>query len=225
LWLNAGFKDMKQELISFETTNSEAHMTSFIASYQLRNPETEVGFDSEVKYEVFADGHFTMNTKIQPLGKLPNLPRLGFQLVFDNTFNSFEWYGRGPHESYNDRKVGALIGNYTGSVDEQFTYYVVPQENGNKTDVRWAKLTNNNGVGFKVSGNTPLETSVHHYSTEALTNALHTYELEKENLTYWNIDFRQGGLGGNSCGPQPMEKYLLKPLPVEFELTFEPQGF
>lgn len=77
-------------------------------------------------------------------------------------------------------------------------------------------------VGLKVSGDLPLETSVHHFSTEALTNAVHTYELKKEEFTYWNIDYRQGGLGGNSCGPQPMEKYLLKPLPVEFSLTFYP---
>jgi len=224
LWLKAGFKDMKQELISFETTNSEAGKTAFTAFYELRNPNTQVGFDSEVKYEVFADGSFTMKTKITPVGKLPNLPRLGYQLIFDDSFNNYEWYGRGPHESYNDRKVGALIGNYTGSVDEQFTYYVVPQENGNKTDVRWATLSNTNGIGLKVSGDIPLETSVHHYSTEALSNALHTYDLEKEELTYWNIDYRQNGLGGNSCGPIPMEKYLLKPGPVEFALTFEPIG-
>jgi len=55
-----------------------------------------------------------------------------------------------------------------------------------------------------------------------LSNAVHTYELKKEDKTYWNIDYRQGGLGGNSCGPQPLEKYLLKPDPVEFKLIFEP---
>lgn len=221
-WLNAGYKDMLPRLKTFEMKKQEPGKESFVASYEMKNKDKSAGFDYEVEYTVFADGHFTMNTKVEPFGELPNLPRLGYQLVFDDAFNTFDWYGRGPHESYNDRKVGALIGNYSGTVDEQFTYYVVPQENGNKTDVRWAQLTDKNGIGFKVTGNIPMETSVHHYSTEALSNAVHTYELKKEELTYWNIDYRQGGLGGNSCGPLPLEKYLVKPVPVEFSLTFEP---
>ncbi len=222
LWLNAGLKDMQSQIESFEMTSSGSGKAVFTTSYLAANNDKTSGFNYTVDYAVFADGHFTMNAKIEPFGDLPNLPRLGYQLVFTDEFNGFEWYGRGPHESYNDRKVGALIGNYAGTVDEQFNYYVVPQENGNKTDVRWATLTNEKGIGLRVSGSTPIETSVHHFSTEALSNALHTYELEKEDKTYWNIDYRQGGLGGNSCGPQPLEKYLLKPLPVEFSLTFEP---
>ncbi|MCY1721834.1 DUF4981 domain-containing protein [Prolixibacteraceae bacterium Z1-6] len=222
LWLNAGLKEMQGNLQSFEMKNSDTEKATFTANYLAGNSYKTAGFNYSVEYTVFADGHFTMNTKIEPFGELPNLPRLGFRLVFDNSFTNFEWYGRGPHESYNDRKVGALIGNYSGSVDEQFTYYVVPQENGNKTDVRWAKLTNPKGIGLIVSGNVPIETSVHHFSADALSDATHTYDLKKEDKTYWNIDYRQGGLGGNSCGPQPLEKYLLKPLPIEFSLTFKP---
>lgn len=220
-WLNAGLKDMTQKIQHFEMIAAGAEKVRFVARYRLGNAENKAGFNSEVEYTIFADGRFTMNTKIEPFGELPNLPRLGYQLVFDDAFDHFEWYGRGPQENYSDRKVGALIGHYAGNVDEQFTNYVVPQENGNKCDVRWAKLTNKDGMGLKVSGNIPLETSVHHYSAEALSNATHTYELKKADKTYWNIDFRQGGLGGNSCGPLPLDKYLLKPLPVEFSLTFE----
>jgi len=222
LWLDAGLKDIVSALTNFEMKNQGEANTTFVASYELRSKDKTTGFDWHIEYSVFSDGRFTMNTKVKPIGRLPDLPRLGYQLILPDEFDHFEWYGRGPHESYNDRKVGASIGKYSGSVDEQFTYYVVPQENGNKTDVRWVKLTNTNGVGLKVSGDIPLEASVHHYSTQTLTNAVHTYELVKENLTYWNIDFSQGGLGGNSCGPKPLEKYLLKPLPIQFSLKFEP---
>ncbi len=222
LWLDAGFKNMTQKLRDFKMLSSGAGKTSFVVSYQMRNPENTSGFDYQVNYSIFADGHFNMETKVEPVGDLPNLPRLGFQFIFDDAFDQFEWYGRGPQESYCDRKVGALIGQYSGTVDEQFTNYVVPQENGNKTDVRWAALTNEGGIGLKVSGDVPLETSVHHYSAEALSNAVHTYELVKENKTYWHIDYRQAGLGGNSCGPLPLEKYLLKPEPVNFSLRFDP---
>jgi hypothetical protein len=213
---------MKNAVKTVDVKESEKGLTDIIVSSTLQNKQSNTGFNYTTVYTVFADGKIEMSVKIEPFGELPNLPRLGFQLIFDDSFNTFEWYGRGPHESYNDRKVGALIGKYSGTVDEQFTNYVVPQENGNKTDVRWAQLTNSDGIGLKVSGNIPLETSVHHYSAQALSDAVHTYELKKEDLTYWNIDYRQGGLGGNSCGPLPLEKYLLKPLPVEFELTFLP---
>ncbi|MEN8115634.1 MAG: glycoside hydrolase family 2 TIM barrel-domain containing protein [Bacteroidota bacterium] len=221
-WLDAGLKDMVNTLNSLEIKSTEENKITFVAGYTLTNTTKTDGFNYKVKYTVFADGHFTMDTKVNPFGNLPNLPKLGYQMVFDDEFINFEWYGRGPHESYNDRKVGALIGICSGTVDEQFTNYIVPQENGNKTDVRWAKLTNDKGTGLVVSGNTPLETSVHHYSTNTLSDAVHTFELKKEDKTYWNIDYRQGGLGGNSCGPQPLEKYLLKPEPVQFKLTFKP---
>jgi len=222
LWLDAGLNDLKESVESFEIKYSGPGKMVFNVHQKLVNKSNSAGFEYEIEYAVYADGQFSMDTKINPFGELPNLPRLGFLLVFSDEFKIFEWYGRGPHESYNDRKVGALIGRYLGTVDEQFTNYVVPQENGNKTDVRWARLTKSGGVGLEVSGDTPLETSVHHYNAQALSDAVHTCELHKESKTYWNIDFRQGGLGGNSCGPLPLEKYLLKPEPVSFTLFFEP---
>jgi beta-galactosidase len=224
IWLDAGLKEMTNSLTNFEIQSLGRGKVTFVARHTLTNKQNLAGFNYVVKYEVYADGHFTMDTKVEPFGKLPNLPRLGYQLQFADNFNLFEWYGRGPHENYNDRNTGALIGNYKGLVEEQFVNYIVPQENGNKTDVRWAQLTNSDGFGLKVSGNLPLETSVHNYSVSALSDAIHTYELQKENVTYWNIDYRQGGLGGNSCGPQPLEKYLLKPKAVQFKLLFEPKG-
>ena len=222
IWLDAGLKDMVYSLENFQMLEAGGGKVSFAASYSMTNLSKTTGFRSSVIYSIYTDGQFTMNTHIEPFGKLPYLPRLGYQIVLKDEFDNFEWYGRGPHENYSDRSLAALIGNYKGTVDEQFTNYVVPQENGNKTGVRWARLINANKVGLKVSGDLPLETSVHHYSTEALSKAIHTYELEKEKLTYWNIDYRQGGLGGNSCGPEPLEKYLLKPEPVSFTLFFEP---
>jgi len=222
LWLDAGLNEMQNAVKSFEIEASGSDRLAFVTTCVLSNQKNTAGFNYEVTYMVFSDGTFSMDTKVEPFGELPNLPRLGYRLILPDDFNRFQWYGRGPHENYTDRKVGALIGDYSGTVDEQFTYYVVPQENGNKTDVRRAKLTTSIGIGLQVSGNSPLETSVHHFSAQALSDAVHTYELRKENKTYWNIDYRQGGLGGNSCGPLPLEKYLLKPRPAQFSLLFTP---
>ena len=132
------------------------------------------------------------------------------------------WYGRGPHENYIDRNSSALLGIYKGSVSAQFVNYPVPQENGNKTDVRWVKIIDVKDVGIKVSSTRPFETSARHYSQENLSEAAHTYDLEKKDRVFWYVDFQQNGLGGNSCGPRPMTPYLLQPRPIEFEFTISP---
>ncbi len=223
IWLDADLNNMKDSVYKVEVSNQTKSTVEILVVGILSNKQKTAGVEYRAEYIFASNGSFTLNTKIDPFGGLPELPRLGYQLVLPEEFNSFEWYGRGPHENYIDRYTSALIGKYSGSVDEQFTNYIVPQENGNKTGVRWAKISNKTGKGIMVSGNTPLETSVHHYSTQALTEAVHTYELVKEDKTYWNIDYRQRGLGGNSCGPLPMSKYILKPQTVHFSLSFVPE--
>ena len=137
-------------------------------------------------------------------------------------FENFKWYGRGPGESYVDRKTGSPVGIYSGTVDQQFVNYPVPQENGNKTDVRWAMLTNNNGIGWKVFGEQPIETSVRHYTAKHLAKAQHTYDLKKQKETYWNIDYRSAPLGNGSCGPGPLTKYTIAPKPISFTIYLQP---
>ena len=91
---------------------------------------------------------------------LPFLPRIGLQLHLPEGYEQLTWYGRGPHETYVDRNEGAQVGVYRSTVDEQFVPYVVPQENGNKTDVRWVTLTNTDGMGIHASADRLLEVSV-----------------------------------------------------------------
>ena len=143
-------------------------------------------------------------------------------------YDRFAWYGRGPHESYADRKHSADVGVYGGTVDEQYVPYVMPQENGNKTDVRWAALTNAAGHGLLVAGvlgddEAPwLNVSAHHYSIEDLTEAKHTYELKWQDEVTLNLDYAQGGLGNGSCGPGVLPQYLLQPGELSFGLWLRP---
>ena len=101
-------------------------------------------------YTVYPSGLIKLAADVQPVGKLPDLPRLGYELHTRPGFDDFSWYGRGPQETYSDRKTGAKFGVYSGTVDQQFVNYPMPQENGNKTDVRWALLQRAGGVGIKV---------------------------------------------------------------------------
>jgi len=179
-------------------------------------------FDTTVIYTVYGNGIVEVETHVKPRREIVSLPRLGLQLRLPAAFSQFGWYGRGPHENYDDKKESALVGVYRGSVDEQFENYPFPQENGNKCDVRWASLTDHNGLGLLFVGIPDFNISVSHYTTENLTLAKHTYDLVKSNETIVNIDYRQSGLGSASCGPDTLEEYRLMAEEVRFAFIIKP---
>jgi hypothetical protein len=98
----------------------------------------------------------------------------------------------------------------------------VPEENGNKTDVRWAALTDDEGSGLLVVGTPHLEISAHHYTTQDFTEADHTYALTRREAITLNLDYAQSGLGSASCGPGRLPKYQLKPEPVHYQIRLRP---
>jgi hypothetical protein len=186
------------------------------------DPRYEASIGCTYTFTVYGSGDVMVKVQVTPKGKLPPLPRIGLQMRLPGAYDTFTWYGRGPHESYVDRQEGARMGVYTGSVDEQYEPYILPQENGNKTDVRWVALTDADGVGLLAVGSRPIEVSAHHYTTEDLTEARHTYELTRRDEITLNLDYRQAGLGSASCGPGTRDEYLLQPEPVRYSVRLCP---
>ena len=151
------------------------------------------------------------------------IPRIGMRLSLPSSFNKVEWFGRGPHESYWDRKSSAAVGHYSGSVWEQSFAYVRPQETGNKTDVHWMALTNGK-QGLMAKGIPTFDGSVHQYPYSDLdyipASQRHgKIDLMEKNHTDWLIDYKQMGVGGdNSWGARPHDKYTL--YPGEYSYSF-----
>ncbi|RME66099.1 MAG: DUF4981 domain-containing protein, partial [Caldilineae bacterium] len=182
-------------------------------------PKGSARFDTEYVYTVHGNGDVTLDVHVLPGGEQPPfLPRLGVVLTLPGGYETFTWYGRGPHESYVDRKASAAMGVFSGSVDDQFFPYVMPQENGNKTDVRWAALTDEEGFGLLAIGSRPLEMSVHHCTAQDLTAARHIHETPRRPEITWNIDYAQNGLGNGSCGPGVLPQYQLKPAEARWQV-------
>lgn len=180
-------------------------------------------------YTVYGNGEVVLETHVQPLRTLPPLPRLGLQTALPSSFDRFAWYGLGPHESYPDRRESVKLGLYSGSVQDQFEEYIRPQENGSKSDVRWASLADASGLGLLAAAHplpdsAPplLNVSVHHYTPEDLTAARHTYDLVPRPDTILNLDYAQSGLGSQSCGPGPLPQYLLQPVETRFCVRLTP---
>ena len=145
-----------------------------------------------------------------------NIFRFGNHFYLPDDFKTIEWYGRGPVESYQDRYSAAYVGEYKGSITEQYHPYVRPQESGNKIDVRWAKLFKDNGCGFKVEmADTLLNVNAMPYGINQLFPGMekkqtHSGELVPDKYIHFDVDLIQSGLGGiNSWGALPLEKYRL----------------
>jgi beta-galactosidase len=164
-----------------------------------------------------ADNIFTIDRAI------PDLPRLGVVLTLKPDFEKLRWFGRGPFENYSDRKRAALVDLYESTVTNQYIPYIMPQEHGNHTDVRWLSLQSHSTV-LLVEAAGLLEFSASHYTAQDLDSAFHTYDLNPRAEVILNLDYRQCGLGTGSCGPGSLEQYKIKPGRYSWSYTLRSLG-
>ena len=147
--------------------------------------------------------------------RLPQLLRFGIELEMPQAFNQIEFYGKGPQENYIDRNNFANIGLYRQTVDEQYWGYVRPQESGNKTQVRYWKVTNASGQGLLFRGIEPMECQSIPYIYDDLDPSenkaqWHSGDLIERPFTSVHIAQRQMGMGCvNSWGAWPRTEYQM----------------
>lgn len=194
------------------------------------NGRKSAGFDHESTWTFHGDGTVELAESVVPFGTMPlALPRLGTSWKLDGALENVEWYGRGPSENYVDRKTGSQIGRYRSTVTELYEEYVRPQDNGYRSDVRWVAFTRNDGRGVRFTFETPMFVQALHYDWQDLEFARHRKGQDR----IWNVkpsrreiclnlDLRQLGLGGASCGPMPMEKYKFPIQPEKWKLILAP---
>lgn len=181
-------------------------------------------------YTFMADGALKVEVVWERKGEfVPELMRLGMRMIFPQNYKNFTFYGRGPWENYSDRHESSLLGIYRQSTDEQLFPYVRPQESGNKTDVRWLELTNDDGVGIRVEGLQPLSVSAMPYRSEDLDPGLgtkkqmHYSDIEPRREVVLHVDLAQRGLGGdNSWGMSPHDPYRLTDDRYEYGYVIRP---
>jgi len=221
-WRKFGLDRIVHEIEGVEVERIGPQLLHIRVKSRAGAPDVKEGFRCQYNYAIHGSGDIVIDVDVIPSDRLPPLPRIGLQVCIPGDYNTITWYGRGPQENYVDRKEGVLVGVYSGTVDEQYIPYIVPQENGNKTEVRWASLTDKNRRGLLVVGMPLLEVSAHHFTTEDLTKAKHTFELKRREDITLNLDYRQSGLGGASCGPDTLPQYQIKPQHAHFSLRMRP---
>ena len=183
--------------------------------------DVNVVFINTYTYTVFPGGEILIKHDVICQGAFSEwIPRMGLTMTLPDVFNRLTWYGRGPFETYPDRKTGAKVGIYTGTVDEQYTPYLIPQDYGNKTDVRWASITNAAGLGWFVAGQNLLNISAQHFDTDHLDRAWYPFQLKKQDGITVNIDHRVSGVGGTPIKtPGP---YRVYPRRYTYQICLKP---
>lgn len=161
-------------------------------------------------YTVYSSGDVFVKSTLIPATGMGELLRVGNRVQLDGSLENMTWYGRGESDSYSDRKAGYDVGLYESTVSDQFVKFIYPQETGNKTDVRFMALTDDEGNGLLVDAvDQLLSMSALHYTQEDLDQAGHIHELEGTDNTVVTIDYAQMGLGTASCGPAALPQYRL----------------
>jgi beta-galactosidase len=181
---------------------------------------TDLGLYATYRWTAEGD-RLRLVVEVTPDGEWPvPLPRLGLRLAVPSTLDTATWFGGGPGEAYPDSRQAARIGRFTATVDELQTPYVYPQENGNRTGVRWATLTAGGGAGLRFGGAPTFELAARRWTSEELDDARHPTDLQPSaDRIFVNLDHAEHGLGSASCGPGVLPAYRLAARPTTFEVV------
>lgn len=174
--------------------------------------------NAAVSFDIYSNGEIVVLNQMSPEKNFAanGLPKVGSRMIISEEYQNLSYYGRGPGETYVDRKSGSRVGVYKSTVDKQFESKMLkPQENGNRTDVRWTALTNEAGEGLLVSGQDVLESSALHYTAEELNSGgydtatyRHPVDVPQRKDVVWNIDLHQHGVSDTAfSGHKPLDGY------------------
>ena len=194
-------KSLKASKIFVHLYSHGAHVETTVSAQAMKNVK--------IIYHIYPDGKIDVKHQGAPA---MDMVRFGTVLTMPREFDNVKWYGKGPHENYIDRRVGARIALHEMSVTDMEHHYMRPQENGHRTDVRFMEIRNADGQGlrFTQKGELPFGINCHHYSIDDLDKATHIHKLTHKDMTTVCIDLMQRGIGGDTPGNAMLrEPYIM----------------
>ena len=215
-WIEAGFNQITTYVYNTKI-KEHSNKVEIISSLSLIPPYREKVLDVTVTWSIYSCGLINCDIKANKNMRTPFLPRFGVQLKLNKSYEDVSYFGFGPYENYIDKNSCCYLGRFNSKVSEMHEDYIKPQENGSHHFCREVSITNNSGKIYVLSEN-DFAFNVSHFSVNQLTNTSHNFDLNEEDLTYLIIDYKQSGIGSNSCGPDLPEEYRLNE--EEFSYNF-----
>ncbi len=216
-WRRVGLHRVRHRLVSLDVTEDMLTVTTRVGP-----ASTDVAFLAVYRWT--SDGErLRLDLDVRPDGGwLRVLPRVGVRFGIPAECDRVTWFGTGPGESYPDSHRAARVGRFARSVDEWQTPYVFPQENGNRSGVRWARLTGADGHGLRIDGDPMVNLTARRWTSEDLAAARHTTDLVPGDRIWVNVDAAEQGLGSASCGPGVLPEHRLPPVPIALRFVLSP---
>jgi beta-galactosidase len=219
-WRSIGLDRLEQAVDDFEgSADVQSARIHVEASLHAMNHTT--GFKVFYDYTIYGNGKIQVNTRVSSRGNMTKwIPKVGLQMELPGDFQQMEWFGRGPFETYPDRLTGAKTGIYRSTVEEAYVPYIIPQDYGNRSDVRWFRLTDGEGTGLHISAPETFYVSAQKYTTDHLDRAHYPFQLQEEGVVVLNLDHRVSGVGGTANSV--LNPYRVAPGEFDFSFTLNP---
>jgi beta-galactosidase len=221
-WLKAGLNNLIVTTESCEVALRKDGAAVLKTAQTIKGAGVNFGFKHEQVTTFYPEGRIVLENVVVADKRLPDLPRVGITLQLAPAFEKLRWFGRGPWENYCDRKRASLVGLYESTVTEEYVPYIVPQEHGNKTDLRWLELEEPRHARVRFFGDRYFEGSASHFTSHDLYAWTHTTDVVARPEVIVNLDYAQRGLGTASCGPDASPRYQIQPGRFEFSFVVEP---
>jgi len=226
LWYDFGFDKAAPHIYEVTRTGD----AEFTVSYAMNAVAKAPVLRGVAVWSVEANGRISVKTDVEvaemhvdwPEGQL-FLPRFGLRFTMPSGTERVRYFGRGPGENYVDMRHCAYKGYFQTTVDDMFVNYDYPQENGARYDVDYALITDKRGFGLLFEAcDKSFSFNASHYASHNLEDAMHPFELKKLDETVVNIDYKNCGIGSNSCGPALREKYRFNERKFSFSMAVTP---
>lgn len=228
-WQRFGVDQLESQLRSFTVDSSSSEKVVLKSKTFITPPVLFWGWDCEIEYTVYLTGALSVNvTRLSPQGSIPDhVPRIGLNLYGSKTLEHVKWLGRGPGESYPDKKTSQRVGIWdVQSISDLQVSYDVPQENGNREDTRWVTLRDSKSpsIGLRATrldgAHFSFLASNHRDTT--IQDAKHPPDLFEEDAVFIRLDHKVAGVGSGACGPAVREDLMVKTEETTFGFLLEP---
>ena len=218
-WQNAGY-----DRITVRVYDTNVNITDKVvieSTLAIAAIQREHILDIKVKWSIDKTGHIEMKLKGKRNIKMPFLPRFGLRLYLPKTFDETKYFAYGPYESYIDKHRCSYLGLFKQSVSEMYEDYIRPQENSSHFGCQFLEVSNGRNNSLKVNSMKDFSFNVSEYTWEELSKKEHNFEIEKSGHTIVSLDYKNSGIGSNSCGPELIHTYRLEEEEIDFQLSFD----
>lgn len=204
-WLAAHYHESAARAYTTEY-NIDDYGVSICSKVSVVADSVQKVLDIDAVWKIKNSGALSVEMNVKKDAEFPELPRFGLRFFLDNDMEDVSYYGIGPYESYIDKHRASWHGLFNAKAADLHEDYIYPQENGSHTDCDYVSVTGR-GKSITAVAKKPFSFNVSKYTQEELTQKKHNYELEESGCTVLCLDYKQNGIGSNSCGPELMDKY------------------